>query len=92
MKPRVPLTILSLAMIGSSFAQTQSAPNYLANNTILIVRHSEKPVTGNGLTLGGNYVRAFMQNTSSRSRKRGFPSPSIVCMPEPTRKAVFALD
>lgn len=53
MKPKVLLTILSLAMIGSSSAQTQSVPNYLANNTILIVRHSEKPEIGNGLTVKG---------------------------------------
>jgi hypothetical protein len=53
MKPRVLLTILSLGMTGFSSAQAQSAPNYLANNTILIVRHSEKPETGNGLTPQG---------------------------------------
>jgi hypothetical protein len=40
-------------MIGSSSAPAQSATNYLANNTILIVRHSEKPETGNGLTPRG---------------------------------------
>ena len=28
----------------------QSAPNYLANNTVLIIRHSEKPESGPGLT------------------------------------------
>jgi hypothetical protein len=47
------LAILSLSMIGSSSSQPQSAQNHLANNTILIVRHSEKPESGTGLTAKG---------------------------------------
>jgi hypothetical protein len=50
MKSRTVLAILFLSVIWSSFARAQSTQNYLANNTILIVRHSEKPDTGTGLT------------------------------------------
>jgi hypothetical protein len=64
MKYRVILAILFLSVIGSASAQPQSAPNHLANNTILIVRHSEKPATGTGLTPQGEaraqlYVKYF---------------------------------
>lgn len=66
---KVILAILSLSVIGSAPAQTQSAPNHLANNTVLIVRHSEKPVTGTGLTPQGEaraqlyakYFRPFQE-------------------------------
>lgn len=44
------LTFLALYGISSSIASAQSTPNYLANNTVLIVRHSEKPESGTGLT------------------------------------------
>ena len=50
MKSRVVLAILSLSMISSPCAHPQSVQNYLANNTVLIVRHTEKPETGTGLT------------------------------------------
>ena len=50
MKARVVLVILVLSMICSSSAPAQPAQNYLANNTVLIVRHSEKPESGIGLT------------------------------------------
>jgi hypothetical protein len=53
MKSRTVLAIFSVSVIWSSFAQAQSTLNYLANNTILIVRHSEKPDTGTGLTSVG---------------------------------------
>jgi hypothetical protein len=59
MKFRVVLAILSLSVISSRCAHAQSAQNYLANNTVLIVRHSEKPETGNGLTPLGE-ARAWL--------------------------------
>ena len=53
MKYKVILVILSLSIIGSASAQTGPAPNYLADNTVLIIRHSEKPERGTGLTPQG---------------------------------------
>ena len=50
MGSRLALIVLALGAICSSSAQTQSAQNYLANNTVLIIRHSEKPEVGTGLT------------------------------------------
>jgi hypothetical protein len=43
-------TILVFCVACSLYAQSQSAPNYLSNNTVLIVRHAEKPESGTGLT------------------------------------------
>src|ERR1700735_5673355 len=45
--------VLILSMTPSLAVQAQSAQNYLANNTVLIVRHTEKPETGTGLTPQG---------------------------------------
>jgi hypothetical protein len=53
MELRSPLTILILSSMLSLPTQAQSAQNYLANNTVLIVRHSEKPESGTGLTAVG---------------------------------------
>ncbi len=52
------------ALAVSACAQQPAAPNYLANNTVLIVRHAEKPASGTGLTPAGEararaYVRYF---------------------------------
>jgi hypothetical protein len=47
---RVILAVLLLGALCSSSAQTQTVPNYLADNTVLIIRHSEKPEVGTGLT------------------------------------------
>jgi hypothetical protein len=47
---RILFSIFALCGISSSCAMAQSAPNHLANNTVLIVRHSEKPERGSGLT------------------------------------------
>jgi hypothetical protein len=57
------LIVLSLCIAASSLL-AQSAQNYLANNTVLIVRHAEKPVEGTGLTPMGEaraqlYVKYF---------------------------------
>jgi hypothetical protein len=42
--------------------QAQTTKNYLANNTVLIVRHSEKPESGTGLTpLGEARARLYVQ-------------------------------
>ena len=53
MEIRVKLAVLLLGTLCSSSAQTQTVPNYLADNTVLIIRHSEKPEVGTGLTLMG---------------------------------------
>ena len=47
------LAFLALGGIYCSSALAQSAVNYLSNNTVLIVRHSEKPESGAGLTPAG---------------------------------------
>jgi hypothetical protein len=44
------LTILVFCVACSLCAQSQPTQNYLANNTVLIVRHAEKPENGIGLT------------------------------------------
>jgi hypothetical protein len=53
MKFSVILAGLFMSMIGSSSEQTEPAPNNLADNTVLIIRHSEKPESGTGLTPQG---------------------------------------
>jgi len=53
MQLRSPLTILILSAMLSLPTQAQSAQNYLASNTVLIIRHSEKPESGTGLTAVG---------------------------------------
>ena len=50
------LTTASVLLFGSLISYSssgQQAQNYLANNTVLIIRHSEKPETGTGLTAQG---------------------------------------
>ncbi len=44
------LALLAVCMTCLTSAQAQPAQNYLANNTVLIVRHAEKPAEGTGLT------------------------------------------
>jgi hypothetical protein len=53
MRSRFVLAILVLYVAGFSSVRAQSAQNYLANNTVLIVRHAEKPASGTGLTPSG---------------------------------------
>jgi hypothetical protein len=53
MRFRLSPAVLTLCMIPSLAVQAQSAQNYLANNTVLIVRHTEKPEAGTGLTPQG---------------------------------------
>jgi hypothetical protein len=54
MKINLILIVLSLAASFSSLAEAASpARDNLINNTVLIVRHTEKPDTGNGLTPQG---------------------------------------
>ena len=50
MRSRFVFAILVSCVACSSFAQSQSPQNYLADNVVLIVRHAEKPENGNGLT------------------------------------------
>jgi hypothetical protein len=67
----VKLITASVLLVGSlSYsALAQEARNYLANNTVLLVRHAEKPETGNGLTplgeararLYANYFEPFQE-------------------------------
>jgi hypothetical protein len=60
MRFRLSLAVLILCLIRSLAVQAQSAQNYLANNTVLIVRHTEKPETGTGLTpLGEERARLY---------------------------------
>jgi hypothetical protein len=60
MKARIVFAILVPWMISSPCAQARPAQNYLANNTVLIVRHTEKPETGTGLTpLGEARARLY---------------------------------
>jgi hypothetical protein len=47
---RILATIFALYGISFFSAFAQPTPNYLTNNTVLIVRHSEKPENGIGLT------------------------------------------
>jgi hypothetical protein len=47
------LAISTLAPFCSQPVAAQPSPNNLANNAVLIIRHSEKPQTGNGLTARG---------------------------------------
>ena len=51
------LIAVSVLLVGSlllsNFSPAQQAQNYLSNNTILIIRHSEKPDTGTGLNAAG---------------------------------------
>ena len=62
MRFRAPLMTLALYGISSLFMQAQTTKNYLANNTVLIVRHSEKPENGTGLTpLGEARARLYVQ-------------------------------
>jgi hypothetical protein len=51
----VKLITASVLLVGnlSCSALAQEARDYLANNTVLIVRHAEKPKIGNGLTPSG---------------------------------------
>jgi hypothetical protein len=53
MKFKIILSILTLSAISQASMEAQPAQDYLANNTVLIVRHTEKPETGNGLTAQG---------------------------------------
>jgi len=60
MRIRFILLLLIFAVAVSAHAQ-----NYMANNTILIVRHAEKPLAGSGLTQRGEaraqlYAKYFM--------------------------------
>jgi hypothetical protein len=41
------------SLLLSNFSSAQEAQNHLANNTVLIIRHSEKPDTGTGLNAAG---------------------------------------
>jgi hypothetical protein len=69
------LTLLAVCMPCLTFAQAQPAQNYLANNTVLIVRHAEKPAEGTGLTTTGEaraqlyakYFRPFREEGLSIS-------------------------
>ncbi len=51
------LLAVSVLLVGSlllsNLSSAQQSQNYLANNTILIIRHSEKPDVGTGLNAAG---------------------------------------
>ncbi|SDE90786.1 hypothetical protein [Terriglobus roseus] len=49
-------------LISASTTAAQSTPDFLANNTVLIVRHAEKPLKGRELTPQGEArARAYVQ-------------------------------
>jgi hypothetical protein len=50
MRPRYVLALLAVCVPCLTSAPAQPAQTYLANNTVLIVRHAEKPADGTGLT------------------------------------------
>ena len=62
---RFRVLVMMLVLNGiSSLTQGQAPKNYLANNTVLIIRHSEKPESGTGLTPMGEararlYIKYF---------------------------------
>jgi len=58
------MLMVAATLCASLFAATPTAHDYLANNTVLIVRHAEKPALGRELTSTGQaragaYVRYF---------------------------------
>jgi len=64
MRSRYIPALLAACMACLTSAPAQPAQNYLANNTVLIVRHAEKPAEGTGLTPMGEaraqlYVKYF---------------------------------
>ena len=46
-------SVLLGSLLLSNLSSAQQVPSHLANNTVLIIRHSEKPDTGNGLNAAG---------------------------------------
>ena len=70
------LITVSALLVGSLLLSTlspsQQPRNYLANNTVLIIRHSEKPDTGTGLNAAGEararlyekYFQPFQEDDS----------------------------
>jgi hypothetical protein len=53
MKLTAALVLLAGSLLFANLSSAQEARNYLANNTVLIIRHSEKPDTGTGLNAAG---------------------------------------
>jgi hypothetical protein len=53
MKLTAASVLLAGSLLLSNLSSAQEARNYLANNTVLIIRHSEKPDTGTGLNAAG---------------------------------------
>jgi broad specificity phosphatase PhoE len=53
MRSRLVSVALVLCAVCVQAAQAQATRNYLADNTVLIVRHAEKPANGTGLTPTG---------------------------------------
>jgi hypothetical protein len=75
MQRRSPLIILILFVMLSHPTQAQSAQNYLANNTVLIVRHSEKPESGTGLTAVGEARARLYAKYFQPFQEQGFSVP-----------------
>jgi len=71
-------------------APAQPAQNYLANNTVLIVRHAEKPVEGTGLTPMGEARAQLYAKYFQPFQEGGFPFRLIASMREPTPRTAFA--
>lgn len=54
--------MIATCFISTSTAVTQQPQDHLANNTVLIVRHAEKPLSGRTLTLQGEArAKAYVQ-------------------------------
>ena len=65
MKLTAASVLLAGSLLLSNLSSAQEARNYLANNTVLIIRHSEKPDTGTGLNAAGEararlYTKYFL--------------------------------
>lgn len=58
----LPIITTAACLITTSAATAQASRDYLANNTVLIVRHAEKPLKGRTLTPQGEArARAYVQ-------------------------------
>ncbi len=75
MRSRFIFAHLVLCVACSLYAQSQSAQNYLADNTVLIVRHAEKPENGTGLTPMGEARAQLYAKYFEPFQEQGYSIP-----------------